>query len=231
MLPENSRIRLAPPEEAEPHRAYIPTAHAIHWRSSFETDAEANFESVRLKPGASVFMTKRAYVRCCAHAASDLRNEVGGGLVGQRRVDANTGQPFIVVEAALPARYTRQGSTFLTFTQDSLVALHDDLSERHSDKELLGWYHTHPHMGVFLSGYDVWLHKHFFPNPWQVALVIEPYSSQGGFFIHQPDGQLDPRRYFGFYELSKNGQRSVMYWRNLWLDTTPLPSEGGRQHE
>jgi proteasome lid subunit RPN8/RPN11 len=172
-------------------------------------------------------MTQRAYVRCCAHAGSDLNNEVGGALAGKWRADAQTGQPFIVIEAALPARHTRQSGSYVTFTQDSLVALHDDLDERHPGKELVGWYHTHPRMGVFLSGYDVWLHQHFFPNPWQVALVIEPYTSQGGFFIPHSDGRLDPRRYVGFYELSKNGRRTVVAWRNLRLDAAAPPAEGG----
>jgi hypothetical protein len=48
-----------------------------------------------------------------------------------------------------------------------------------------------------------------------VALVIEPYSNRGGFFIRQPDGLLDPRAYFGFYELINRKKRSVVHWRNL----------------
>ena len=219
MLPETSRIRLSMSEEAKPHLGHIPLARAHGWRSPHEAGAP--------NTAVTVFMTQRAYVRCCAHAGSDLNNEVGGGLVGKRRVDAETGQPFIVVEAALPARHTRQGSTYLTFTQDSLVALHDDLDERYPDKELLGWYHTHPRMDVFLSGYDVWLHEHFFPNLWQVALVIEPHASKGAFFVRQLDGQLDPRRYVGFYELAHNGRPSVMRWRNLRPHVAAAPTEGG----
>lgn len=218
MLPE-SRIRLSPHEEPIPLLAHIPTAHARCWRSAFE--------SGELKTGVEVFITQRAYVRCCAHAGSDLNNEVGGALAGKWRADAETGRPFIVIEAALPARHTRQGSAYLTFTQDSLVALHDDLDERYPDKELLGWYHTHPRMDVFLSGYDVWLHEHFFPNPWQVALVIEPHSAKGGFFVRQLDGRLDPRRYFGFYELARSGRPSVMRWGNLRLEAATPPTEGG----
>jgi len=226
----STRIRLAPPEEVKPHRAHIPTAHAYRWYSPYEVGygvRSASADSKDTRPGVSVFMTQRAYVRCCAHAGSDLDNEVGGALVGKCRVDTETGQTFIVIEAALPARHTRQGSSYLTFTQDSLVGFHDDLDERYPGRELVGWFHTHPRMGIFLSGYDVWLHENFFPNPWQVALVIEPHSSQGGFFVQQPDGRLDPRHYFGFYELMKNKRRSVMCWSNLHPEVaTPLP-EGG----
>lgn len=206
------RIRLSPPEESLPRHSRIPTLRGYRWRSPYDGDG------ARL--GVSVFVTQRAYVRCCAHAASDLGVEVGGALVGKWRVDAQTGEHFIVVEAVLPARHTRQGSVFLTFTQDSLVAIHNDLDERYPGRDLVGWYHTHPRMGVFLSGYDVWLHEHFFPEPWQVALVIEPYAASGGFFVRQPDGRLDPQRYFGFYELATRGRGSVVYWNNLQAGET-----------
>jgi proteasome lid subunit RPN8/RPN11 len=202
-----SRIRLSAPELSTPLQARIPLAHACRWRSQYENDD--------LRPGVGVFMTQRAYIRCCAHAATDLNNEVGGGLAGKRRVDPDTEMQFIVIEAVLPARHVRNGSTYLTFTQDTLVAMHEDLEERYQGKELLGWYHTHPRMGVFLSGYDTWLHDHFFPESWQVALVIEPHMAVGGFFIRQPGGRLDPRQNFGFYELMPPGRGSVVYWSNL----------------
>lgn len=89
------------------------------------------------------------------------------------------------------------------------------MEKRFPDKELVGWYHTHPKMGVFMSDYDTWLHSNFFPLDYQVALVIEPYSLNGGFFIRQSDGTLDPRLYFGFHELHNQNNRSVVHWRNL----------------
>lgn len=218
MLSE-SRIRLSAPEEPKLSSGHIPIPHARYWRSPHE-DGAADL-------AIAVFMTPRAYVRCCAHAGSDLKNEVGGGLAGKRLADADTGQRFIVIEAVIPARHTRQGSAYLTFTQDTLVALHDELEDRHPGKELLGWYHTHPRMDVFLSGYDVWLHQHFFPNTWQVALVIEPHASKGGFFVWKNGGQLDPRRYVGFYELMRDRRLTVVHWRNLRPDMAAGSPEGG----
>jgi proteasome lid subunit RPN8/RPN11 len=163
----------------------------------------------------SIFVTQSAYTRAVNHAASELDNEVGGVLVGKWCVDAETCQQFIVVIAALPALFTQQGSVFLTFTQDSLVDIHAKIDLLYPGEEIVGWYHTHPRMGVFLSHYDTWLHEHFFPEPWQVALVIEPHTGIGGFFIRQVNGELDPSRYFGFYELDGNSGQSVVGWKNL----------------
>lgn len=160
-------------------------------------------------------MTQQAYSRICVHSVSDMKNEVGGILIGQWCADENRRQ-FVVVEHALPARYTRQGSVYLTFTQESLVDIHDQIDANYKGQKIVGWYHTHPSMGVFLSHYDTWLHSNFFPEPWQVALVVEPVSATGGFFIRQKSGIFDPTRYFGFYELDGNYGRSMVYWTNLY---------------
>ena len=120
-------------------------------------------------------MTQTAYSRICVHSVSDMKNEVGGFLIGQWCLDENNEQ-FVVIEHALPARYTRQGSVYLTFTQDSLVDIHDQIDTNYKGQKIVGWYHTHPSMGVFLSHYDTWLHNNFFPEPWQVALVVEPVT-------------------------------------------------------
>jgi proteasome lid subunit RPN8/RPN11 len=202
-------VRLAPTSKVEPHHSRIPKRHARRWAAPFEDGA---------RPQVAVFVTPKTFVRICAHAGKDLENEVGGGLVGKWREDACTGEQFVVVENVLPARFTRKGSAFLTFTQDSLVTMNEELEARFPEKQLIGWYHTHPRMAVFLSHYDLFLHRHFFPEPWQVALVVEPHASVGGFFIVQQDGTLDPQRYFGFYELrDPNVRGSVVHWDNLRL--------------
>lgn len=204
-----ANVRLLPPTDTTPLRSRIPLTGARRWVSPFEEDVKASV---------SVFITSESFIRFCAHAGTDLEREVGGGLVGEWHKDEESGNPFILIDGVLPARHTRQGSAFLTFTQDSLVSMNDEMEERFPEKQLVGWFHTHPRMGVFLSNYDVWLHRHFFPEVWQVALVIEPHSAVGGFFIRQEDMTLDAHRYFGFYELGENEASSVVHWGNLTMD-------------
>jgi len=196
----------------------MPISSARRW---FSHDEEPGF-----LPHTPVFVAQSAYLHAVEHAATDLEREVGGILVGNWSIDAESQQQFIVVETALPARFTRQGSVYLTFTQDSLVDLHADMDEHYPGKQIVGWYHTHPGMGVFLSPHDTWLHRHFFPEPWQVALVIEPHSGTGGFFIRQADGHLDPGRYFGFYELDGNSGPSIVRWNNLQEESEAANKKG-----
>lgn len=204
------------PASKGPRRAKIPTHRAQRWLSESEDGR---------KPVVQVFVTQAAYQRICAHAASDMDNEVGGWLAGRWCRDAETDTEFVVVEALLPAQQVRSGSTFLTFTHDSQVAMLAALEDRYAKKKVVGWYHTHPRMGLFLSGYDTWLHTNFFPQPWQVALVVEPHSGIGGFFIRDKDKQLDARKYFGFYELRNRRVDSVMTWKNLRAEKITEPAK------
>jgi proteasome lid subunit RPN8/RPN11 len=202
------RVKLSEKAGLQPQHTRTPFQRAVCW---VPKDKEMR-EQI---PPISIFVTQNAYVRMCAHAGSDLDNEVGGWMAGKYCRDSLHGDPFIVIDTVLPAVYTEQGAAHLTFTGDTQIALHNHLEAHFPHKVFLGWYHTHPRMGVFFSHWDAWLHQNFFPETWQVALVIEPHQSVGGFFIRQPDGSLDQHNYFGFYELTNRNQRSVVFWRNL----------------
>jgi proteasome lid subunit RPN8/RPN11 len=201
------RIRMSPPTEARPIPAVMPVACAWRWDSKYDTMQDPL--------AVKVFLTQPAFARIRLHSSSNLYNEVGGVLVGQWYQDEGIDEQFIVAEHVIPARYANQGPVSLTFTHDSLIYFHNTIEEHYPGKRIVGWYHTHPRMHVFMSHYDAWLHLGFFPELWQVALVVEPQSSTAGFFIRQTSGVLDPERYFGFYELNGTLGHSLMHWENL----------------
>jgi len=188
----------------------MPLHSSLRWKTNEEDEVQSDY---RLK----VFITQPAYLRICAHAGSDLNNEVGGWLAGKHCIDQGNSANFIVIDTVLPGEHTDQGPAHLTFTGDSQIAMHNHLESYMPSKVILGWYHTHPRMGVFLSQWDIWLHQNFFPESWQVALVVEPHISEGGFFIRNADGSLDQHQNVGFYEILGRKRRSVVFWRNLNL--------------
>lgn len=209
------RIHPNPEEQEHPRQTRMPIRHALEWVP------RENVEEM-FSPLVKVFMTQNAYMRVCAHAGSDLDNEVGGWMAGKYCYDAAIRQHFLVIDTILAAPFTNHGAAHLTFTSDSQIALFEFLEHYHPDKQLVGWYHTHPRMGVFFSSWDEWLHKNFFPKAWQVALVVEPFTSAGGFFIRQKNSKLDTRNYFGFHELINRENKSKVFWKNLKpkLDST-----------
>jgi proteasome lid subunit RPN8/RPN11 len=212
------RVRIAPVVTDEPRRSYIPYA-VRHWLSPFD--------ELDTRWAVRVYATQPALMEICSYAASDMDNEVGGALIGRWRKDARDGSQFILVEAMLPARHTRHGSAFLTFTQESLLSFHEEQESRFPRKRIVGWFHTHPRMGVFLSEYDLWLAEHFFPEPWQVSLVVEPHSSTAGFFVREEDGRLPTYQYAGLYEILAPDGRSRMRWKNLAAERLEIGFTGG----
>jgi len=57
---------------------------------------------------------------------------------------------------------------------------------------------THPGVGIFLSDYDTFIHRNFFPAAWQVALVIDPLSDESGFFVWE-DNEIIPRKQYNVF--------------------------------
>jgi proteasome lid subunit RPN8/RPN11 len=220
METSQNRIRLVPDHLQPTQMGRMPLKRSIRW-------VPAGVEDIQIPPAVEVFFSQRAYIRTCAIAGQDLNNETGGWLLGRHRIDEETSRDYVVIDRVLPAEATRYGRAHLTFTQDSIVAMNKEMEECYPGKELVGWFHTHPHMGVFFSSWDHWLHENFYPAPWQVALVIEPYNFWGGFFLQTLDGNLDNHRYFGFQELTGRDGRSVVLWRNLVPADSRKNGQGG----
>lgn len=47
---------------------------------------------------------------------------------------------------------------------------------------IVGWWHSHPDFGCFLSSTDLHTQEYFFPESYQVALVIDPIRDEFKFF-------------------------------------------------
>lgn len=57
----------------------------------------------------------------------------------------------------------------------------------------VGWYHSHTRSEISLCEADLDIHNRYFPEPWQVALVLRPSTlqpTQAGFFFRESDGSF-----------------------------------------
>jgi hypothetical protein len=64
---------------------------------------------------------------------------------------------------------------------------------------MVGWYHTHPGWGVFLSGPDSFICRNFFNRPLDLALVIDPCRQDRGFFQWTGGRRPQAKQTGGFY--------------------------------
>lgn len=110
------------------------------------------------------------------HARSSMDAEVCGVLIG--RVTSGRVQ----VEVSIRGEHAARGSAHVTFTQETWAHVHRVRDEKHPAKVIVGWYHSHPGLGIFLSERDRFIHQHFFAAPHQLAWVCDPHSDEEGCF-------------------------------------------------
>jgi hypothetical protein len=71
----------------------------------------------------------------------------------------------------------------VTFTHQTWAKINAEMDTKFTSSAIVGWYHTHPDFGIFLSDRDRFIHEHFFSGPGQIAHVIDPIRGLEGVFV------------------------------------------------
>jgi proteasome lid subunit RPN8/RPN11 len=111
--------------------------------------------------------------------------EIGGILLGTH----DPGRIAITSYQALDCEHAA-GPSF-TLSKNDEAKLREQLASVRG--QVLGWYHSHTRSEIFLSEADLDLHKRFFPEPWQIAIVMKPHTFQPmrvGLFFRERDGSI-----------------------------------------
>ena len=141
-----------------------------------------------------VFIVQEAFDRLVEHGNEKTSVEVGGVLVGRPLTDERG--PYVVVDDVIRADHSRQEVTELTFTHDTWDHINKEMDEQHEGRKIVGWYHTHPGFGLFLSEQDLFIQRSFFDLPFQLALVYDPLSREHGCFAWRGGEPWRLRRYW-----------------------------------
>jgi proteasome lid subunit RPN8/RPN11 len=110
------------------------------------------------------------------HARSSSKAEVCGVLIGKDR------DHRIEVAACIEGQNAEEAGAHVTFTQDTWEHIYAVKDQKYPEERIVGWYHSHPGFGVFLSDHDTFIHRNFFSSPGQVAWVFDPHSDEEGCF-------------------------------------------------
>lgn len=113
------------------------------------------------------------------HCFSQTRTEVGGFLVGEIKGDQS------IVTHIIKAKHTVAQMTQLTFTHKTWDAAFAEKDKIKPGAELIGWFHSHPNFGVFLSDHDKFIQTQFFAQDGKVTVVVDPIRGKRGWFISQ----------------------------------------------
>lgn len=180
-----------------------------------ESDGEASVPfSLDCNGNTAVVVSQEVLIKVNEHVSQSLDCELGGFLLGNRYRCPNTPCDYVIIDQFSPAKFTESTEVRLAFTHEAWAQLSDELSGKFLGKLLIGWYHSHPRMDVFLSSHDMEIQNERFPEPWMVALVLEPEKHRGGFFCAR-DGRIKPHSPVDFFELlERNSRNSVLAWEN-----------------
>lgn len=163
-----------------------------------------------------IVITQAALRQIDAHCRSDFHRELGGVLLG--KAFQRQGQQWVAIAAALPATSSDHGPIHFTFTADVWAKINRDRETHHPQLAIVGWFHTHPDLGVFYSADDVVVHTVAFRELWHIGLVIDPVRQDACFFGWDQQELRDGLERAilpieGFYERTDEQPQPVTGWR------------------
>lgn len=151
----------------------------------------------------SIIIQGAAIARIEAEMGGDTGSEVGGVLVGNAAPSTN----FVLITGSLPAPQLvaeqgvvaidsdgsgadgsgatvadPAGQQMFTLTAAVLEDLARQVAAAYPGQRIVGWYHSHPRFGIFLSAHDLYIQSAFFAQSWQIGYVYDPIQAQRGFF-------------------------------------------------
>ncbi|MEW6621138.1 MAG: Mov34/MPN/PAD-1 family protein [bacterium] len=159
----------------------------------------------------AVFIDAMTFLDVRKHAQKRIDREVGGFLIGDALQEK--GALFIQITHLMMVQEIQHKSGEFIFTHEVWKTIDSLMSERYHDKQLLGWYHTHPGIGLFLSPEDKFIQNNFFNHPWQVTLVLDPLTKYQVFYYSQKTKLVNVGFYI--YTDKKNKEILVRLMREL----------------
>lgn len=186
----------------EPHYNFTPKEGVmpINQRDKYAILPWGNVEDKEL----TLFIDANAFIEVKKHSQKRTDREVGGFLIGDAMHEKEN--LFIQITHIIEVQEIQHKSGEFIFTHEVWKMIDSIMSERHHDKQLLGWYHTHPGIGLFLSPEDRFIQNNFFNQSWQVTLVLDPLTKYQLFYYTRKDKLIN----IGFYIYTANENKSVL---------------------
>jgi proteasome lid subunit RPN8/RPN11 len=162
-----------------------------------------NFVAVgeRVEEDKNIYISQSVYKKIHKFTKNKLSDEAGGILVGH--VIEELGKTNILITGFIEAKHAEGTPTTLKFTHETWEYVHAEVEKKHPGKKILGWIHTHPDFGIFLSDYDKFIHENFFSDENQIAYVVDPIQKIEGLYFWI-NGKLT--KCTGFYIYDTTGE-------------------------
>lgn len=138
-----------------------------------------------------VFIERKALEQLNEFLLRDLSREHGGVLLGQPFFDPQEQRYFVVVRFSIAANETEGSPVHLRYTPRAWAGISEVIDQDHRDMVVVGWYHSHPGLGVFMSSTDRATQKAFWNRAWNLAIVVDPITRKTGWFVGEECTLMD----------------------------------------
>jgi len=194
-----------------------------------------------------VFFDQKAISAIHGHYEAAGRQGMIGFLVGDLFECPTSHTRYVVIDSTIRLNQAVYGDKTLVIVSRLWERIQEEL--RKTDGHLIGWYHSHPPLGIELAHGDVETHLQYFKRPWHLAMVLgaEHEGPVAGMFRPRPGETASS---LPFYELIESDEafsggkkHSILPWINMLTDDTsvvyleagpqsqaplpPVPSAGG----
>lgn len=152
--------------------------------------------------GAEMYLFRTAEEKVRNHALSKVKEglEVMGFLLGE--VFTSEGREYTVVRDVATTDLEAT-SVSVRFDPDGFEALFASLECARFRYVLVGWYHSHPGHGCFLSSTDIATQKGMFDRSYHTALVVDPVRKEMDAFCLSK-GEVRRRKYVVYWDDFQN---------------------------
>ncbi len=169
----------------------------------FEFDARVLWEDTMIS---SVYFTQKSIRNLDAFLQAENLNpiqekddqipEIGGILLGRPFLIKKQNTYKVLVDEFVPIDPEYNDRYQLQFSAQSMARDLGNIQEKFPDLMLVGWFHTHPGHGLFLSRPDLRIHDSFFKESYQFAMEIDSMSPRldTGFFTRMKNGKVNNRK-------------------------------------
>ncbi len=156
----------------------------------------------RVEENKNIYISQPVYKEIHKFTQNKTTNESGGMLIGN--VIEEFGKTNIIVNGFIEAKFCEATPTTLKFTHETWEFVHKEMDKKFPGQKIVGWIHTHPNFGIFLSEYDKFIQENFFKEDYQIAYVVDPIQDIEGFYFWI-NGKIE--RCKGFYKFDKMGAK------------------------
>ena len=184
-----------------------------------------------------IFFAPEVHEQIWKHGRDDMTVEICGVVVGTWGCDVQG--PFVTITASIRGEAAGSRVAEVTFTHETWSKINAEMDSKYADRSIVGWYHTHPNFGIFLSDRDRFIQENFFSGPGQIAFVVDPIRKQEGVFVWR-EGKTAPAPHYwvgnrvltpGEAEEGRGGSRaaasgSTAAAEGAVTSVPPLPEQG-----